>query len=146
MQVRTHAQKCWNESMANEPLSAIGTHLGECDVPARESPKKKAKVERVRKSDLEIGRQLNLQSSTLDLLSDDLLPDDFLKGGLALTGLDTPTSSALSKDLSTLALSPHLCKENSRSLLCNAPEHWENSSNVTASTDTTTSETTEVLW
>jgi hypothetical protein len=97
-------------------------------------------------TDIDIGRQLDMQESALDLISADLLPDDFLKHGLPLAGLGDSPSSMLSKDLSTMALSPHIDKIGMRSLLCNAPEHWENASNLTASTDTTANTEQDIFW
>lgn len=156
VQVRTHAQKCWNGNVDGEtPLTAIGTHLGECETPARESPKKKAKTaekvffshHRVMATELDIGRQLDMQGSTLDLITGDLIPDDFLKHGLPFADLGPTTpSSKLSKDLSTMALSPHINKSGIQSLLCNAPEHWENASNLSASTETTASSIDDIFW
>merc|ERR1711865_747325 len=143
VQVRTHAQKCWNENMSKQPIDINVTNLGLDDLPSNlESPRKKRKSVNKNRHISDFDRVL-IEEQRLahapppldmpQLLTEDaLLPDDLLKININYGNSPTfdsdPSNSPLdygkklSQDLSTLALSPHLA---ANSFLCNAPEHWE---------------------
>jgi SHAQKYF class myb-like DNA-binding protein len=148
VQVRTHAQKCWNEESENGNFSSVSINVGMGDFQASslESPRKKRKSAKNR-SAFDVDHVLMEEDSlandpqTLDmhqiLTEDALLSDELLKINTGYSYSNSPASTRdptnsplgcdqkLSGDLSALVLSPHLA---ANSFLCNAPEYWASDS------------------